>query len=92
MRHLERQIVQRDRDMLRLKLLAKKVVDERTTMQQFFIDALDQVVLKRALENQLNPRSKLRSKQLEKIMFNGRSKITAPEWQPLQLAIQRPLK
>lgn len=40
---MERQIVQRDRDMLRLKLLAKKVVDERTTMQQFFIDALDQV-------------------------------------------------
>merc|ERR1739838_311778 len=43
-RHLERQLIQRERDMLRLKLLAKKVVDERSTMQQFSIEALDQVI------------------------------------------------
>ena len=41
---MERQLVQRERDILRLKLLAKKVVDERTQMQQFFIEALDQVL------------------------------------------------
>ena len=43
MHQMERQLVQRERDILRLKLLAKKVVDERTQMQQFFIEALDQV-------------------------------------------------
>ena len=43
MHQMERQLVQRERDIFRLKLLAKKVVNERTQMQQFFIEALDQV-------------------------------------------------
>lgn len=42
-RHLESNAKLRDREMKKLKLLTRKIVDERSQMQKFFLDALNQV-------------------------------------------------